>query len=78
VKHQPLRVRGILGCHLEGHACSLFGDREGSFYLTNGGLRVGTSTATERFWTENNRTRYDVLSGEGGLHLEERPELEVP
>jgi hypothetical protein len=41
-------------------------------------LRVGTSTATVRFWIENNRTRYDVLSGEGELHLQERRELEVP
>jgi glycogen debranching enzyme len=40
-------------------------------------LRVGASTATVRFWTENNRTRYDVLSGEGELDVEERRELET-
>ena len=42
------------------------------------GVRVGTSTATVNFWTENNRICYGVLSGEGELYLEERRELEVP
>ena len=40
-------------------------------------MRVGTSRPTVRYWTENKRTRFDVLFGEGGLHLEERRELEV-
>jgi len=42
------------------------------------GLRVGTSTATVRFWIEDNRTRYDVLFGEGELHFGNVENSKVP
>jgi NADPH:quinone reductase-like Zn-dependent oxidoreductase len=45
--------------------------------ITLHNLRVGTSTVTLRFWTENSETRYDVVSCKGELRVERgrAPEL---
>jgi hypothetical protein len=45
--------------------------------ITLHNLRVGASTVTLRFWIENNETRYEVLSGEGELHVQERRGVEA-
>ena len=74
-------LQAILGLDANAHKKTLYVNPVLPHWLpdiTLHKLRVGTSTATVRFWTENNRTRYDVLSCEGELHVEERRELEVP
>jgi glycogen debranching enzyme len=43
--------------------------------ITLHNLRVGTSMVTLRFWREGETTRYDVLSREGDLRVEERSRL---
>ena len=73
-------LQAILGLDANAHKKTLYVDPVLPHWLpdiTLHKLRVGTSTATVRFWTENNRTRYDVLSGEGELHIEEHRELEA-
>jgi glycogen debranching enzyme len=66
-------LRAILGLEADAHKKTLYVDPVLPRWLpdiTLNNLRVGTSTVTLRFWTENNKTRYEVLSGEGELHVE--------
>jgi len=66
-------LRAILGLHADAHNKTLYVDPVLPHWLpdiTLHNLRVGASTVTLRFWTENNETRYEVLSGEGELHVE--------
>jgi glycogen debranching enzyme len=67
-------LRAILGLHADAHRKTLYVDPVLPRWLpdiTLHNLRVGASTVTLRFWTENNETRYEVLSGEGELHVEQ-------
>jgi hypothetical protein len=34
---------------------------------------VGANTVTLRFWTENDQSRYEVLTAEGELHVKQFP-----
>lgn len=73
-------LRAILGLNANGHKRTLYVDPVLPRWLpdiTLHNLRVGRSTVTLRFWTENNRTRYDVLSTEGELHVEQGRTLEA-
>jgi glycogen debranching enzyme len=67
-------LRAILGLNADAHKRSLYLDPVLPHWLpdiTLHSLRVGASTVTLRFWTENNATRYEVLSCEGELHVEQ-------
>jgi glycogen debranching enzyme len=66
-------LRAILGLNADAHKNTLYVDPVLPRWLpdiTLRNLRVGASTVTLRFWKENNETRYEVLSSEGGLHVE--------
>lgn len=67
-------LRAILGLDANGHTRTLYVDPVLPKWLpdiTLHNLRVGTSTATVRFWREGESTRWDVLSLEGDLRVEE-------
>ena len=67
-------LRAILGLDADAHKKTLYVDPVLPHWLpdiTLHKLRVGGSTATLRFWTENGKTRYEVLSAEGVLHVEQ-------
>jgi len=73
-------LRAILGLNANAHKKTLYVDPVLPRWLpdiTLHNLRVGASTATLRFWTEKDETRYEVLSGEGELHIEQRRGLEA-
>jgi glycogen debranching enzyme len=67
-------LQAILGLNADAHKKSLYVDPELPHWLpdiTLHNLRVGESTITLRFWTEKSKTRYEVLSSEGELHIEQ-------
>jgi glycogen debranching enzyme len=69
-------LQAILGLDANAHKKTLYVDPVLPHWLpdiTLHNLRVGASTVTLRFWTENNETHYEVLSGEGELHVEQGP-----
>jgi glycogen debranching enzyme len=73
-------LQAILGLHANAHKKTLYVEPVLPRWLpdiTLHNLRVGASTVTLRFWTENNETRYEVLSGEGELHVEQGRGLEA-
>jgi len=73
-------LRAILGLNANAHKKTLYVDPVLPRWLpdiTLHNLRVGASTVTLRFWTEKDETRYEVLSGEGELHIEQRRGLEA-
>ena len=72
-------LRALLGLNADGHKRILYVDPVLPHWLpdiTLHNLRVGPSTATLRFWTENEDTRCEVLSHEGEFHLEHGRGLE--
>jgi len=73
-------LRAILGLNANAHKKTLYVDPVLPRWLSDitlHNLRVGASTVTLRFWTEKDETRYEVLSGEGELHIEQRRGLEA-
>ena len=67
-------LQAILGLEADAHKKTLYVDPVLPHWLSDitlHNVRVGTSTATLRFWTENSNTRYEVLSAEGELHVEQ-------
>ncbi len=73
-------VRAILGLNGDAHKKKLYVDPILPHWLpdiTLHDLRVGASKVTLRFWTENGETRYEVLSCEGELHVEQGRRVEA-
>jgi glycogen debranching enzyme len=73
-------LRAILGLDADAHKKTLYVDPVLPHWLpdiTLHQLRVGASTATLRFWTEKNETRYEMLACEGELRVEQARGLEV-
>jgi glycogen debranching enzyme len=73
-------LRAILGLGADAHKKTLYVDPVLPAWLSDitlHNLRVGASTVTLRFWTENNETRYEVLSCEGEFHIEQGRRFEV-
>lgn len=73
-------LQAILGLEADAHKKTLYVDPVLPPWLpdiTLHNLRVGASKLTLRFWTENNETRYEVLSGQRELLVERRPEPEA-
>jgi len=73
-------VRAILGLNGDAHKKKLYVDPILPHWLpdiTLHDLRVGASKVTLRFWTENGETRYEVLSCEGELHVEQGRKVEA-
>jgi glycogen debranching enzyme len=73
-------MQAILGLDANAHKKTLYVDPVLPHWLpdvTLHNLRVGTSTVTLRFWTENSENRYDVVSCKGELRVERgrAPEL---
>lgn len=69
-------VRAILGLEANAHTRTLYVDPVLPRWLpdvTLHHLRVGNSIATIRFWSEDNHSRFDVLSCDGGLHVQHGP-----
>ncbi len=69
-------VRAILGLEANAHARTLYVDPVLPRWLpevTLHDLRVSDSTATIRFWSEGSRSRFEVLSCDGELHIEQGP-----
>jgi glycogen debranching enzyme len=67
-------LRAILGLAADAHKKTLYVDPVLPHWLpdiTLHSLRVGAGTVTLRFWTEDTKTRYEVLSAEGELHVEQ-------
>jgi glycogen debranching enzyme len=67
-------LRAILGLNADAHKKTLYVDPVLPHWLSDitlHKLRVGASTATLRFWKENDKTRYEVLSSEGELQVEQ-------
>jgi glycogen debranching enzyme len=65
-------LRAILGLNADAHKRTLYVDPVLPHWLpdiTLHKLRVGASTATLRFWTENSASRFEVLSAEGEFHV---------
>lgn len=74
-------LRAILGLDADAHKQTLYVDPVLPHWLpdiTLHNLRVGASTVTLRFWKESDATRYEVLAGEGELHVKEGRVLELP
>ena len=73
-------MQAILGLDADAHKKTLYVNPVLPHWLpdiTLHNLRVGTSTVTLRFWTEINETRYEVLAGEGELHVKQGRGLEA-
>lgn len=73
-------LRAILGLDADAHKKTLYVDPVLPHWLpdiTLHNLRVGTSTATLRFWTQDSETRYEVLSTEGELHVSQKLRRDV-
>jgi glycogen debranching enzyme len=73
-------LRAILGLDADAHKKTLYVDPALPHWLpdiTLHDLRVGTSKVTLRFWIENGETQYEVLSGEGELHVKRPRALEA-
>ena len=69
-------VRAILGLEADAHARTLYVDPALPRWLpevTLHHLRVANSTATIRFWRENDYSRFEVLSCDGELHVQHGP-----
>jgi glycogen debranching enzyme len=67
-------LRAILGLDANAHRRTLYVDPVLPPWLpevTLHNLRVATSTATIRFWSENNQTRFEVLSCDGKLDVQQ-------
>jgi glycogen debranching enzyme len=65
-------LRAILGLDANAHKRTLYVDPVLPNWLpdiTLHNLRVGATRVTVRFWTENSKTRYEVLSAEGELRV---------
>jgi len=65
-------LRAILGLNADAHKRTLYVDPILPHWLpdlTLHNLRVGATRVTVRFWTENSKTRYEVLSAEGELRV---------
>jgi len=70
-------LRAILGLDANAHEKTLYIDPVLPHWLpdiTLHNLRVGTSMVTLRFWREQDKTRYDVLSNRDGLKIVESSE----
>jgi glycogen debranching enzyme len=70
-------LRAILGLDANSHEKTLYIDPVLPHWLpdiTLHNLRVGTSMVTLRFWREQDKTRYDVLSNNDGLKIVESSE----
>src|SRR5438445_7120300 len=68
-------LRAILGLNADAHKRTLYVDPILPHWLpdlTLHNLRVGATRVTVRFWTENSKTRYEVLSAEGQLRVAQR------
>lgn len=66
-------LQAILGLEADAHKRTLYVDPVLPRWLpdvTLHNLRVGSGNLTLRFWTENDETRYEVLSSEGEYHIE--------
>ena len=73
-------VRAILGLNGDAYKKTLYVDPILPHWLpdiTLHDLRVGASKVTLRFWTESGETRYEVLSCEGELHVEQGRKAEA-
>jgi glycogen debranching enzyme len=71
-------IRAILGLEANAHSRTLYVDPVLPRWLpevTLHNLRVATSTATIRFWSEDNHSRFEVLSCDGELHIQHGPPL---
>jgi hypothetical protein len=71
-------LRAILGLEADAHARTLYVDPVLPRWLpevTLHNLRVANSTVTIRFWSEDNHSRFEVLSCDGELHVQHRPPL---
>jgi glycogen debranching enzyme len=69
-------LRAILGLEANAHTRTLYVDPVLPHWLpevTLHNLRVANSTATIRFWNENDHSRFEVLSCDGELHIEHGP-----
>ncbi|MGH9327462.1 MAG: amylo-alpha-1,6-glucosidase [Terriglobia bacterium] len=67
-------LRAILGLDAEAHKSTLYVEPalpEWLSDITLHNLRVGTATVTIRFWREGEKSRYEVLSATGSIHVEE-------
>jgi glycogen debranching enzyme len=65
-------LRAILGLNAVAHKRTLYVNPVLPQWLpdiTLHNLRVGASTVTLRFWTENSASRFEVLSAEGEFHV---------
>jgi glycogen debranching enzyme len=73
-------IRALLGLEANAHRKTLYVDPVLPRWLpdiTLHNLRVGAGAATIRFWREGKNTRYDVLSTEGELHVQQGKEAEM-
>jgi glycogen debranching enzyme len=69
-------LRAILGLEANAHTRTLYVDPSLPRWLpevTLHHLRLANSTATIRFWTEDNHSRFEVLSHNGELHVQHGP-----
>jgi glycogen debranching enzyme len=69
-------LRAIFGLEADARARTLYVDPVLPRWLpevTLHNLRVATSTATIRFWSEDNHSRFEVLSCDGELHVQHGP-----
>ena len=69
-------LRAILGLEANAHTRTLYVDPVLPRWLpevTLHNLRVANSKATIRFWSEDNHSRFEVLSCEGELHVQHGP-----
>jgi glycogen debranching enzyme len=67
-------LRAILGLEAKAHTRTLYVDPVLPRWLpevTLHNLRVATSTATIRFWNENDQTRFEILSSDGKLDVQQ-------
>ena len=68
-------LRAILGLEADAQKKTLYVDPVLPPWLpdiTLHNLRVGACTLTLRFWTENNASRFEVLSANGEFHVTQR------
>lgn len=73
-------LRAILGLQANAHTRTLYIDPVLPRWLpevTLRNLRVATSTATIRFWSEEDHSRFEVLSCDGELHVQHGPPPEL-
>lgn len=71
-------IQAILGLEADAHKKTLYVNPVLPQWLpdiTLHNLRFGSGKVTLRFWTENNETRYEVLSSEGECRIEHSPSI---